>query len=139
MSGFSRKAAQLAAFPLFAASSLLGAEPTVPPGAVPPKRISDSELLAYAHSSFDKYAKINAREILGLHQNVPVVVDFACSDVCPEYLTRIIHYDVPADQETCDRVGGVIRKEWVPVLMASLPLPFCEPKILADAGIAASR
>lgn len=139
MSGLSRKAAQLAALPLFAASTLLQAEPAVPSNPALSKRISDSELLAYARSPFDKYAKINGRETLGLHRGFPVVVDFACSDVCPEYLTRIVHYDVPADLEKCNRVGGVIRKEWVPVLMASLPLPFCEPKILADAGIAASR
>ena len=34
------------------------------------------------------------RITLGLHHGVPVVVEFPCSDICPQYTTRIVHYDL---------------------------------------------
>lgn len=133
--GFVRFGVLLVAACVFSASSSLSAAPTPPPLI----SVSDSELLAYARSPFRQFAHLKTRETLGLHRGVPVVVDFACSDLCPAYLTRIIHYNAPANEEDCAHFGGVIRREWVPVMMGRLSLPFCEPKILADAGIASSR
>ena len=116
-----------------AAGSPIGAEARRPAAAGAEKPISDSALLAYFHSQFDQRSKMGKHEVLGRHQKALVVVDFPCSDVCPQYTKRIIHYDVPADPIACARVGGVIREERVPVSIAVMQKPFCLPRILATA------
>jgi hypothetical protein len=113
--------------------SRIAAEAHRPPPPAPQKQITDSELLAYFHSPFDRRAKMGRREVLGRHRNALVVADFPCSDLCPDYTKRIIHYDVPADPVACARVGGVIRQEAVPSGIAVTQKPFCLPKILAAA------
>ena len=119
------------------AASRLPGEPHRSPPSAPPKHISDSDLLAYARSGFDRRAKMGKHEVLGLHQKALVVVDFPCSDLCPDHTTRIIHYDVPADMKICARVGGAIRQEWVPYVISVKQKPFCLPRILAEAEAAA--
>ena len=98
--------------------------------AAPPKlrRVSDAELLRYAASGFDKRKMMFRRETLGLHRGVSVVADFPCSDVCPVYTRRIVHYDVgPGD---CARVGGTVVAETYPLGIAVTKRDFCEPTIL---------
>ena len=46
------------------------------------------------------------RITLGRHHGVPVVVEFPCSDICPQYTTQIIHYDI-APGAACEAAGGV--------------------------------
>ena len=96
--------------------------------------LSDSELLAYARSSFGN-SPDSGGVIVGRYQGTVVVAGYACSDVCPDYTVRIIHYDVSANREECTRVGGIVRTELVPIMMGNMPVPFCEPKILAELGI----
>jgi hypothetical protein len=101
------------------------------PAAGPQKarRIGDAELLRYAASGFDKRKMMFKRETLGLHRGTLVVADFPCSDLCPVYTRRIIHYDVaPAD---CARVGGTVVAETYPLGIAVTKRDFCEPAILA--------
>jgi TonB family protein len=130
----------VAALQLTTASGLAAEAHRLPPSG-PQKHITDSDLLAYVRSAFDRRSKMGKREVLGLHQNTLVVVDFPCSDLCPAYTTRIIHYDVPADPKICARVGGVLRQEWVPKGIAVMPMPFCLPKSVAavEAARALSR
>ena len=100
------------------------------------KVISDRDLLRYARSSYDKSSKMHTSEFLGVHNGQLVVADFPCSDLCPKYTKRIIHYDVEATPKECDAVHGVIRKEDVPAGIAFRVLPFCEPRVLLKAGTA---
>ena len=92
--------------------------------------IQDSDLLQYARTPFDKGAKMLKREYLGANHGELVVVDFPCSDVCPQYTKRIIHYDVSANRGDCFAAGGVIREEDVPTGIANESVKFCEPRIL---------
>jgi hypothetical protein len=99
--------------------------------APPPKvrHVSDAQLIRYAASGFDKRKMMFKRETIGLHRGILVVADFPCSDVCPGYTRRIIHYDVaPA---ACPRVGGVVVAETYPLGIAVTKRDFCEPPVLA--------
>jgi hypothetical protein len=61
------------------------------------------------------------------------VADFPCSDLCPAYTTRIIHYDV-APGPPCDAAGGVTQLRLVPFSIGTREEAFCIPKPLATAG-----
>jgi hypothetical protein len=96
-----------------------------------PKALSDADLIAYAGASFDHQAMMEKRVTLGLHHGVPVVADFPCSDVCPQYTTRIIHYDL-APGPACVAAGGVTVIRRVPYSIAMIEKPFCIPRALAS-------
>jgi hypothetical protein len=116
---------------LVAALACAAAAPAAAPPAGPQKarRIGDAELLRYAASGFDKRKMMFKRDTLGLHRGTLVVADFPCSDVCPIYTRRIIHYDVaPPD---CARVGGMVVAETYPLGIAVTKRDFCEPTVLA--------
>jgi hypothetical protein len=116
---------------LVAALACAAAAPAAAPAAARQKarRIGDAQLLRYAASGFDKRKMMFRRETLGLHRGTLVVADFPCSDVCPVYTRRIIHYDVaPAD---CPRVGGTVVAETYPLGIAVTKRDFCEPAVLA--------
>ncbi len=70
------------------------------------------------------------QERLGRHHGVAVVADFPCGDVCPDYTTRIIHYDV-APGPACAKAGGVEEIKMIPRGIAVMRQPFCVPKVLA--------
>jgi hypothetical protein len=93
--------------------------------------ISDADLKAYAARGYDKAEKMFKHDQIGLHHGVMVVVDFPCSDVCPAYTRRIIHYAVEPGP-ACDKIGGVVQMMAVPVSIAVTRKPFCVPKILAE-------
>jgi hypothetical protein len=100
--------------------------------AAPPhklRRVSDAQLVRYAATGFDKRKMMFTREAIGLHRGTLVVADFPCSDVCPVYTRRIIHYDVAPAQ--CARVGGVVVAELYPLSIAVTKRDFCEPAVLA--------
>jgi hypothetical protein len=92
------------------------------------RHVSDAQLIRYVATGFDKRKMMFKRETIGLHRGTLVVADFPCSDVCPAYTRRIIHYDVaPAD---CPRVGGVVVAETYPLGIAVTKRDFCEPGVL---------
>lgn len=92
-------------------SAMLAAVLGLAAGAPPPQRarapiraLSDADLVRYASKRFDPMKAPTGREVLGRHRGTMVVVDFPCSDVCPQETRRIIHYDVPVGD--CRRVRG---------------------------------
>lgn len=93
--------------------------------------LSDNALVAYATQPYDKREKFNRQDVLGIHHGTKVVADFPCSDICPEYTVRIIHYAV-APGADCDKIGGVTEMRTVPFSIAVVRRPFCVPKILAE-------
>lgn len=113
---------------LFAAMVLCGASTA-------PDTISDSDLVTYATKPF--YVRDAQRQtirldqtVLGVHHGAQVVATFPCSDVCPFYTRKFIHYGLAVDQ-TCAGIGGV-------EMGLTLALPsfivshWCIPKVLAD-------
>jgi hypothetical protein len=95
----------------------------------PQRRLSDSDLAAYASAAFDKRAMMFKRVVLGRHRGLPVVAIHPCGDVCPVYTRRIVHYDIPLVD--CERRGGVVRQELMPRGPAVARQPFCVPAVLA--------
>lgn len=95
-----------------------------------PRQLSDADLIAYAARPFDKAAMMEQRLVVGLHHGVPVVAEFPCSDVCPDYTTRIIHYDL-APGPACAAAGGVVKSRRVPYSIAMIEKDFCVPRPLA--------
>jgi hypothetical protein len=93
--------------------------------------LSDDALVAYAAQSYDKAEKFGHRDVLGIHHGVEVVADFPCSDVCPNYTVRIIHYDVEPGPD-CDKIDGVARDSMVPFSIAVIRRAFCVPKVLVE-------
>jgi hypothetical protein len=97
--------------------------------ATEPAQMDAAALQAYAGKPWDKGALMNTTVELGRYRNVPVVAEFPCSDVCPQYTVRIIHYRLPAGA-TCASVGGVEKSVLVPVAITVLPKMFCIPEPL---------
>ncbi|HEX8513738.1 MAG TPA: hypothetical protein VF688_11605 [Allosphingosinicella sp.] len=95
----------------------------------PLRALTDSDIAAYASARFDKRAMMFKRVALGRHRGLPVVAIHPCGDVCPVYTRRIVHYDVPLAD--CERRGGIIRQELMPMGPAMARKPFCVPAILA--------
>jgi len=95
--------------------------------------LTDAALTAYAAQPFDRQAMMGRQVVIGVHHGAKVVAEFPCSDVCPDYTTRIIHYDA-APGPACDAIGGVTAIRRVPFSIAVVEKPFCVPKVLADGG-----
>jgi len=93
--------------------------------------LSDEALIVYASQPYDKGAMEFHHDVLGIHHGTEVVADFPCSDICPTYTVRIIHYSVEPGPD-CDRIGGVTQIRTVPVSIAVMRRPFCVPKVLAE-------
>lgn len=93
--------------------------------------ISESALLSYASTSYDKYRIEKQPVVLGLLDGTPIVADFICSDLCPNYTVRVIHFDLNKDQR-CSSVGGVEKVIRIPVSIATMDKVFCFPRVLAD-------
>jgi hypothetical protein len=96
-----------------------------------PDTLSDDALVAYASQPYDKAEKYHHRDVLGVHHGTEVVADFPCSDLCPNYTVRIIHYAVEPGPD-CDRIGGATRAMKVPVSIAEANQEFCVPKVLVE-------
>jgi hypothetical protein len=93
------------------------------------RQVTDKDLLRYAASRFDPATMAFKRVTVGRHRGTLVVADFPCSDVCPQYTRRIIHYDVKVS--ACARARGIVVEELVPRGIAVTREPFCEPAVLA--------
>src|SRR5690242_5629979 len=98
-----------------------------------PGLLDDAALAAYAAKPFDKQASMGQTVELGRNHGLPVVAEFPCSDVCPQYTVRIIHYRLPGGAD-CVAAGGVEKSVDVPVAIAVLPKTFCIPKVLVQSG-----
>jgi hypothetical protein len=98
--------------------------------AAEPRKLSDADLVAYDAQSFDHAAMMGKRVIVGLYNGVPVVAEFPCSDICPDYTTRIVHLDV-APGAACTAAGGVTQSRRVPFSIAMVERDFCIPRPLA--------
>jgi hypothetical protein len=98
-----------------------------------PGLLDDAALAAYAARPFDKHAMMGQAIELGRNHGLPVVAEFPCSDVCPQYTVRIIHYRLPAGAD-CAGAGGVQVSVLVPVAITALPKAFCVPKALMGGG-----
>lgn len=106
--------------------------------AATPGVLDDAALLAYARQPWDKATLMHTTVPLGRYHGVPVVAEFPCGDVCPQYTQRIIHFDLPEGAD-CARIGGVEQDVLVPMAIAMRTKRFCFPKVLVDAGLHAVR
>jgi hypothetical protein len=97
-----------------------------------PGPLDDAALQAYAARTFDK-AMMGQTVELGRHHGVPVVAEFRCGDVCPQYTVRIIHYRLPEGAD-CAAAGGVEKSVLVPVAIAMMQKNVCVPKVLVASG-----
>ena len=104
-----------------------------PAAPAPVGQMNAAALHAYADKPWDKAALMNTTVELGSYRHVPVVAEFPCSDVCPNYTVRIIHYRLPADM-SCASAGGVEKQVLVPVAITVLPKTFCIPEPLVASG-----
>jgi hypothetical protein len=115
--------------PVRLAPLLLAAALAAPAAADAPRVLTDADLIAYAAKPYDKAAMMLRRVTLGLHHGALVVADFPCSDVCPAYTVRIIHYALDPGP-ACAKAGGVVETRSVPVSIAVTEQAFCVPAVL---------
>jgi hypothetical protein len=101
--------------------------------ATSPVVMDAAALQAYAGKPWDKARLMNSTVELGRYHEVPVVAEFPCSDVCPQYTARIIHYRLPPGA-SCASVGGVEKQLLVPVAITVLPKMFCIPQPLVESA-----
>lgn len=118
------------ALALLATATTAAAQPAVTNAPAVVNALSDATLLAYATSAYDRRQLTALHVVLGQNHGTTVIADFPCSDLCPAYTVRIIHYDVPLSG--CSAVGGVEKAILVPISIASAERTFCFPKVLAD-------
>jgi len=100
-------------------------------GLIATAELSDDDVRRLATAPFDKGAKMGRHDVLGIHHGLKLVADYPCSDVCPTYTTRVIHYDVVAGP-TCEQAGGTTQARMVPTGIAVAKRDFCVPAILAE-------
>jgi hypothetical protein len=98
-----------------------------------PAQMDAAALQAWAGKPWDKAALMNTTVELGRYRNVPVVAEFPCSDVCPQYTVRIIHYQLPPET-SCASVGGVEKEVLVPIAITVRSKTFCIPEPLVASG-----
>jgi len=98
-----------------------------------PAQMDAAALQAWAGKPWDKAALMNTTVELGRYRNVPVVAEFPCSDVCPQYTVRIIHYQLPPEA-SCASVGGVEKEVLVPIAITVRSKTFCIPEPLVASG-----
>ena len=114
----------------FAACVVLAAAVAVS-GCAGLRAITEADVLQYASKPYDKGSHGPPHQVLGSLNDVAVVVDFLCSDLCPMNTVRIIHFDVDSG-ERCADAGGIERTVIVPVAITSREKSFCFPEVLAQ-------
>jgi hypothetical protein len=98
-----------------------------------PAQMNAAALQAWASQPWDKAALMHTTVAVGRYNGVPVVAEHPCSDVCPQYTVRIIHYQLPPEA-SCASVGGVEKEVLVPIAIAVRPKTFCIPEPLVASG-----
>lgn len=92
--------------------------------------ISDNDLRALAARPYNKEKMVDRRVLLGTQNGVKVIADFPCSDICPDYTTRIIHLDVDPGPN-CTAADGTEEDETFALGDSNTIAPFCVPKAVA--------
>lgn len=118
-------------FALAMASLLASASCSIRAGE--PATLDAAALRTWAGQPWDKAALMHTTVEVGRYRNMPVVADHPCSDVCPQYTVRIIHFRLPADA-SCASVGGVEKQVLVPIAIAVRSKTFCVPEPLVASG-----
>ncbi|MDO8657014.1 MAG: hypothetical protein Q7K45_07295 [Nanoarchaeota archaeon] len=95
--------------------------------------LSDQEVLDYVQSPYNKGEMMNKNIYLGIHQGNILKARYPCSDVCPDYTTKIVFYDLNI-KECIQRDGSIVTRT-VPVGIGSSQGRFCVPKVLTDTFI----
>jgi hypothetical protein len=98
-----------------------------------PAVLDAAALQAYAGRPWSKPAMAHSTVELGRFRGVPVVAEFPCADVCPQYTIRIIHYQLPATAD-CATIGGVAEEVPVPIAITVISKTFCIPEPLVASG-----
>lgn len=91
--------------------------------------LSEESILAYATTPFDEAPENYV--VLGELNGNQVVVEFKCSDICPDYTVRIVRYELK-ENESCSDIGGVEKEIVVPAGIAATTRTYCFPKVIAD-------
>ena len=91
--------------------------------------LTDEQLLEYASEPFDKNLWMQPPIKLGSHNGADVIAEHLCSDVCPNYTIRIMHYSLPQNG-SCESVYGIRKEMDVPEGIGSMQREFCFPSIL---------
>lgn len=95
------------------------------------RRLTDRDVLNYASSGYDKSLYDQSPEILGSLRGFDVVVEYKCSDICPDYTVRVIRFELP-DGKTCDEAGGRYKYFDLPPFSAQPKGGYCIPAVLLD-------
>lgn len=91
--------------------------------------LSEQDVLNYATTPFNEVPENYV--VFGSLNGSQVVVEFKCSDVCPDYTVRIVRYELNKNQ-SCDEVGGIEKEIVVPIGIAATRNTYCFPKVIAD-------
>ncbi len=111
-------------------AALLGLFVAVVPAVAANDILSDNDLVARANAVFAaKEAPVD--RILGIHKGLPVIVDVRCSDICPNYTVRIIHY-AGAAEAACAQTRADLVMVNVPRSITTGPEKFCVPHALVS-------
>lgn len=94
-----------------------------------PKQLSDGDIVAFASKPFKPGNEVPASYVLGIHHGTKVWVEFRCGDVCPQYTSRHIHYDVEPGP-ACDKINGRVRTESFVQGIGVTRKDFCVPAVL---------
>lgn len=106
--------------------------------ATSPTEMDSAALRTYASKPWDKAALMHSTLDLGTYKGIPVMAEFPCADVCPQYTVRIIHYRLPAGA-SCASIGGVEEEVLVPIAITVQPETFCIPEPLVASGLYYSK
>lgn len=89
--------------------------------------LDDASLIDFIRRPFDPMSdETRWPQALGTHDGVPVIVSYTCSDLCPDYTKRIVHYNLEPGEE-CARAGGISKDIVVPSGMATGLRRYCIP------------
>jgi len=99
--------------------------------AAPASSEEDARLLTFAREPFNKENFRNPHQTWGVHKGTPVVVDYICSDVCPQYTVRVIHYEMKPNQ-SCTAIGGIEKAMRVPMGIGTAERTYCFPQVLVE-------
>lgn len=96
-----------------------------------PDSFTDASLTAYATHYFqsDRFKTPVGETVVGTLNGSKIVTDVRCSDVCPNYTVRIVHYAVDPGP-ACKRAGGEAVTLTVPISIAAMKRDFCIPGVL---------
>ena len=90
-------------------------------------QVREAELLAFAQTPVSPEEYWGGDASLGFLDGTEVILGYPCSDLCPNYMVRVIRLEVPVTR-TCSQVGGVFRE----VNVGGFDTRYCFPRILID-------